>query len=99
MTDDVDEQHPLKEGIEAAERGDTAGVEDILADLETDEDRETLAQVVSIKRALESNKENGYSPDELAEFLDSDEEGDEDDPADETELWKGIEDAKNDKFV
>ncbi|SIR71488.1 hypothetical protein [Natronorubrum thiooxidans] len=41
-----------------------------LSEMYFDDDGETVAQVVSIARALESNKENGYSPDELAELLD-----------------------------
>lgn len=31
----LDEEHPLKEGIEAATRGDTAGVDDIIDDIDT----------------------------------------------------------------
>ncbi|MCL9815088.1 hypothetical protein [Natranaeroarchaeum aerophilus] len=38
-------------------------------DFDDDDDGEPLAQVLSIARSLRSNEENGYSPEELAEFL------------------------------
>lgn len=46
-TDEHDDTHPLEEGIEAAERGDTAELEDIMNTIEEDE-QEALDAMIDI---------------------------------------------------